>query len=73
MAVRLWAHVEAWRVSIAARMREEKGIETIEWIALAAVVLVLLGGILAVFSDRASDIANAIVTQILSWIGRWGG
>jgi hypothetical protein len=70
--VSIYASLDAWRASLATRLRREKGAETIEWIALAAVILVLLLSIMAVFSEQGRAVGEAIIAKLLEWIGRWG-
>lgn len=71
--LRTYAYLDAWRTRLVNSVRREEGIESVEWIALAAVLLTLLAGILVVFRDQAATVANAMIGQIVSWIGRWGG
>lgn len=55
-----------------AKLASEDGIETIEWIGLAAVVLVLLGAIGGVFGDDSS-VGQAITNTMTSWINSLAG
>jgi len=54
-----------------AKAQDEKGIETIEWIALAAVILVLLMGAMAMMTDFGQATAGLIFEKISEWINRW--
>ncbi len=63
----LWLYLRTWW---SARHKEE-GIETIEWIALAAVVLALLMGMLTLMTPFGKATAALIFGQIAKWIGRW--
>lgn len=73
MMLRIYAHLDAWRARLLSKPRSEKGIETIEWIALAAVILVLLMAIMAVFSEQGRAVGAAIIAKLIEWINRWGG
>ena len=53
------------------KLLNEKGIETIEWIALSAVILVLLMGALSLMTDFGQATAALIFGKISDWIGRW--
>jgi hypothetical protein len=71
--LRIYAYLDAWRTRIANSVGREEGIEAVEWIALAAVLLTLLAGILVVFRAQAASVAEAMIGQIMTWIVRWGG
>jgi len=71
--LRIYAYLDAWRTRMVNSVRREEGIETVEWIALAAVLLTLLAGILVVFRDQAATVAKAMIDQMVKWIGIWGG
>ena len=73
MMLRIYAYLDAWRTRMVSSVSSEEGIEAVEWIALAAVLLTLLAGILVVFRSQAAAVANAMIGQIINWIGRWGG
>jgi hypothetical protein len=51
-------------------LAQDNGIETIEWVALAAVVIVLIGGILAIFSGQGQKLGQAIFDGIMSWVAK---
>lgn len=53
------------------KLVREEGIETIEWIALAAVILVLLMGALSLMTDFGKQTATLIFDKISEWISRW--
>jgi len=53
------------------KLVREEGIETIEWIALAAVILVLLMGALSLMTDFGKQTAQLIFDKISEWIGKW--
>ena len=57
--------------TVRAKVEDEKGIETIEWIALAAVILVLLMGALAMMTNVGRQTAQLIFDKISEWISRW--
>ena len=73
MMVRIYAHLDAWRMRIEHWAKTDQGATIVEYIAWTAVVLVLLMGIMAVFSGQAQRVGQAIIDQILIWIERWGG
>ena len=58
-----------WVDCVRERLREERGIETLEWIVLGAVVAVLLGAASQVFKTGGTTIGNAFVEMIMGWIG----
>ena len=51
-------------------LAQDNGIETIEWVALAAVVIVLIGGIMAIFSGQGQKLGQAIFDGIMSWVAK---
>ena len=53
-------------------LQAEDGIETIEWIGLAAVVLVLLGAVATVFGGDSS-VGNALTGALVRLIDMVGG
>ena len=65
-------YIYSWLQSLVySKVEDEKGIETIEWIALAAVILVLLMGALAMMTDFGRATAGLIFEKISEWINRW--
>ena len=71
--LRVYVCFDGWRTRILDWAKSEHGIETIEWIALAAVVLVLLTAIMVVFTSQGQAVGQAIIAKIIEWINRWGG
>ena len=69
----IYAHLDAWRTCLVSKPGREKGIETVEWIALAAVILVLLLAIMAVFSEQGRAVGEAIIAKLIDIINMWGG
>jgi len=61
------------RQPISWALKGERGIETIEWIALAAVVLVLLMGMLLVATPGGQQMATSMFGKTSEWINRWTG
>lgn len=53
------------------KLRREEGIETLEWIALAAVILVFLLGVLGLMTNFGQATAALIFSKISQWISRW--
>ncbi len=49
----------------------DEGIETIEWVALGAVLAVAIGAIMALASDQGKAIGTSIFTGIKSWADRF--
>ena len=66
--VYVYLRVQNW---LREKLLREEAIETIEWIALAAVILVLLMGALSLMSDFGKQTAQLIFDKISEWIGRW--
>ena len=54
-----------------AKMRREEAIETIEWIAMAAVILALLMAMLLVVRRGGRSIGSLILSRIQRWIRAW--
>jgi hypothetical protein len=52
-------------------LRRDEGIENVEWIALAAIILVMLVVVGSMLKVGGQPIGQTIVNQILSWIGLW--
>lgn len=46
---------------------DEKGIETIEWVVLAAVIVVMLGALMTVLSGQANTIGSSLGKSIDNW------
>jgi len=53
------------------RWTREDAIENVEWIALAAIILVMLVVVGRVLKVGGEPIGNLIVQQIQAWIGKW--
>ncbi|MCX6033021.1 MAG: hypothetical protein NT169_27525 [Chloroflexi bacterium] len=62
-----------WQLFAAALrpLRREDGIENVEWIALAAIILVMLVVVGSMLKVGGQPIGQLIVDQILSWLGLW--
>jgi hypothetical protein len=54
-----------------AKMRREEAIETIEWIAMAAVILALLGAIMTVFKKEGKSLGSLMIDRMKSWVKKW--
>ena len=54
-----------------AKMRREEGIETIEWIAMAAVILALLSAMLLVVKKGGRSIGSLMIQKMKDWLNRW--
>ena len=55
-----------------AKMRREEAIETIEWIAMAAVILALLSAMLIVVKKGGRSIGSIIIGNMQRWLRQWG-
>lgn len=65
----LWAAFDAaW-----SGHQHEEGAEAIEWIAMAAAVILLLVGVAAVLQGQGPGVGQMIVGAILSWISKLFG
>lgn len=63
-----------WLGDLRSQLGEEEGVETIEWIGLAAVVVALLGAVAAfVPTSGGETIGSAIINVISNWISQFGG
>lgn len=62
-----------WQVYATAlrSIKREEAIENVEWIALAAIILVMLVVVGSMLKVGGQPIGQMIVVQILSWIGLW--
>ena len=54
-------------------LHEETGAELPEWIAMVAIVLILLLAASSVFSTGGAQIATEVTTAVQSWAARWTG
>jgi hypothetical protein len=54
-----------------AKMRREEAIETIEWIAMAAVILALLSAMLIVVKKGGRSIGSLMIQKMKDWLNRW--
>lgn len=52
-------------------LREEDGAEAIEWIAMVAVILILLLAAEPIFNTGGTTIATQIVAAITQWIAKF--
>lgn len=50
---------------------EQHGAEIVEWIALVAVILILLIALSAVFNANGSQIGQSITDNVTCWTGKW--
>lgn len=50
---------------------EEDGAEAIEWIAVVAVILILLLAIEPIFSQGGTTIGQQIIAAVTDWIGKF--
>ncbi len=65
----VYAHLQArwacwWR-------QGEAGIENVEWVALAAVILVFLIAMMLVLKPGGQTIASIIIDNITQWLKKW--
>jgi hypothetical protein len=51
--------------------KREDGIENVEWIALAAIILVMLVVVGSMLKIGGQPIGQTIVNQILAWLNLW--
>ena len=54
-----------------AKMRREEAIETIEWIAMAAVILALLSAMLIVVKKGGRSVGQLMIDKMKSWLNKW--
>ncbi len=63
----VYAHLQArW-----ACWQGEAGIENVEWVALAAVILVFLIAMMLVLKPGGNTIASIIIDNITKWLQKW--
>jgi hypothetical protein len=70
-AAELYANLEARWKCFQAELEEESGIESVEWIALAAVILVFLIAMMMILKVGGKTIASLIIDAITKWIQKW--
>jgi len=49
----------------------EAGIENVEWVALAAVILVFLIAMMLILKPGGQTIASLIIDAITKWVKKW--
>ena len=64
----LYAHLQARWVCW---WQDEAGIENVEWVALAAVILVFLIAMMLVLKPGGTTIASIIIDNITKWLKKW--
>ncbi len=62
----------AWLFLLNLSVREE-GIETIEWVALGAVLALTIAAIMAVLTPGGQQIGQSILSGIMKWASKIGG
>jgi Flp pilus assembly pilin Flp len=67
----LYANLEARWKCFWAELEDESGIESVEWIALAAVILVFLIAMMMILKTGGKTIAQHIIEAITKWIKKW--
>jgi hypothetical protein len=62
-----------WQMYAAAlrSIKREEAIENVEWIALAAIILVMLVAVGSMLEVGGQSIGGLIVSQIMEWIKIW--
>ena len=69
----LWTHYLYLRNYIKTALRREEGVETIEWIGMAAVVLALVGALGTVLGKGGGEqVGQAIADTLTNWINQLG-
>ena len=73
MVLKCYAHFQAWRTYLRARIAE-RGVETIEWIGMAVVVLAIVAGVATfVEAEGGESIGRAIINALIGMIGQLTG
>ena len=62
------ADIRAWIARSLEKLNREEGAEAIEWIAMAAVVVILLAAMSFVFKPGGKAIGELIINAIKMWI-----
>ncbi len=65
-AIRFWLQVQSLWL-------HEEGIETIEWVALGAVLALTIAAIMAVLAPGGQQIGQTILSGIMKWASQIGG
>lgn len=63
--------VSMWLKSQIIRLNDERGAETIEWIAMVAVLLILFTSVWSIFEDKGSSLGEQIIITISHWIQKF--
>ena len=53
-------------------VKNERGSQTLEWVGIAAVIVIVVGMISQVFNNN-TDLGEAIMDKFTSWIDKIGG
>lgn len=70
-AIQTYVAVNTRLHSLKAKIQNERGIESVEWIALAAVILVFLVAMMAILKPAGTVAGTGIGAQIGRWILKW--
>ena len=65
------AYFGTWKRLPSFDLKEERGAEAIEWIAMVAVILIMLLALQPVFQRGGRTIGTSIVSQIAAWIAKF--
>lgn len=70
----LYVYFPIWIAELKRKLGSERGVETVEWVGMAAVVLALIGAIAAVMGGAGgTSIGEAIASTIAGWINSMAG
>ncbi len=69
--LRNWA-ILVW-IRVQSLWLQEDGIETIEWVALGAVLALTIAAIMAVLQPGGQQIGQTILSGIMKWASKIGG
>jgi hypothetical protein len=67
------ARTTFWRKHLQTSLQQEQGIETIEWIAMAAVIALVILGMGFVLLPGGQQVGQTVSDGILCWAGQIGG
>lgn len=60
------------RTAIEERVEDEAGLSSVEWVALIAIIVTLLGAIGVVFKNNGHEIGDAAVDKLTEFIRKIG-
>jgi hypothetical protein len=74
MLGRYISYARIWWIDLGQKLNQERALELIEWIGIAAVALALIGVLVTTMGGEGGErIANAVVDTIVGWLEAFRG